>query len=59
MNAMLNYAYAVTYPTEYKRFRVAFPRSGLGGAHAAIRTDEGLAMAPPPQSGPMAAPEST
>jgi len=35
----------VTYPTRYKRFRVAFPRSALGGADAPLRTNEGLAMA--------------
>jgi DNA processing protein len=34
----------VTYPTKYKRSRVALPRQGLRGPHVAIRTDEGLAM---------------
>ena len=29
----------VTYPTKYKRFRVALPRTDLRGSHAPIRTD--------------------
>ena len=33
----------VTYPTEYKRFRVAFPRSALRKVHCAIGSNEGLA----------------
>jgi len=32
----------VTYPTKYKRFRVALPRQALRGLHAPIRTNEGL-----------------
>ena len=35
--------YAVTYPTEYKRVRAAFPGSALGGAHGTIRIDKGVA----------------
>jgi DNA processing protein len=34
----------VTYPTKYKRLQATFPRSALGGAHASIRNNEGLAM---------------
>jgi hypothetical protein len=37
--------YAVTYPTKYKRFRVAFPRSSLREGHATIGTNEDLAIA--------------
>jgi hypothetical protein len=32
----------VTYPTKYKRLRVALPRQALRGPHAPIRTDESL-----------------
>lgn len=35
----------VTYPTKYKRFRGAFPRSALGGPRAPIRSDEGVGTA--------------
>ena len=38
-------AYSVTYPTKYKRFRVALPRQALRGLHAPIRTNEGLGTA--------------
>jgi DNA processing protein len=34
----------VTYPTKYKRLRTAFPRSALRGAHATIRSSEGLGV---------------
>jgi hypothetical protein len=44
VDAKLTCAYVVTYPTKYKQLRAAFPRSALGGAHATIRGDEGLAM---------------
>ena len=34
-----------TYPTKYKRLRVALPRQALRGYHSAIRTNEGLGIA--------------
>ena len=36
--------FTVTYPTEYKRLRTAFPRPALRAAHATLRSNEGLAM---------------
>jgi hypothetical protein len=34
----------VTYPTKYKRLRVALPRQAARGPHAALRTDHGLGI---------------
>jgi hypothetical protein len=46
-NASFGIGMAVTYPSKYKRIRVALPRSDHRGSHAPIRTDEGFGIAAP------------